>query len=74
MKKAIGDIKYTVKNDLGVLSDNGKGYTKEVKILSWNGGEDKVDIRTWTPNGPGKGLSLTMEEAKKLAEYLDGIK
>ena len=48
-----------------------KGWRKEVNIISWNGAPAKVDIRNWKPDGtPGKGISLTPEEAKMAAEAI----
>ena len=35
-------------------------YKKELNLVSWNGAEPKIDIRTWSPNGAAlKGLTLT---------------
>lgn len=69
------EFSYEITKELGVLSENGKGYTKEVNLVSFNGGEAKVDIRNWTPGREKmlKGISLTLEEAKKLREILDQI-
>lgn len=30
-----------------VLSENERGYTKEINLVSWNGAEPKFDIRNW---------------------------
>ena len=68
----MSDVKYDVIEKVGVIAEN-KGYTKEVRIISWNGGEPKIDIRNWTPNGPGKGISFSREEAEKLAGFLQEL-
>lgn len=61
-----------MKQELGVLSESAKGWTKELNLISWNGGAPKYDIRDWAPEHEkmGKGVTLSEEEAKKLAELL----
>lgn len=69
------DIKYEIKEELGVISENSKGWTKELNLVSWNGGTPKYDLRDWSPNHEkmGKGITLTAEEVKTLAELLSKI-
>lgn len=66
------DIKYEIKEELGVISESSKGWTKEFNLVSWNGGTPKYDLRDWSPNHEkmGKGITLTAEEVKTLAELL----
>lgn len=45
----MADIKYDILKELGVLSENAKGWRKEVNLISWNGGIPKYDIRDWAP-------------------------
>lgn len=68
----MSDIKYEIIEKLGILSESTKGWTKELNLISWNGGTPKYDIRDWSPNHEkmGKGITLTDEEAKKLKELL----
>ena len=44
-------------------------YHKELNVISWYGGPDKLDIRGWTDDHQKmtKGISLTEEEFKKIA-------
>ena len=51
-----------------MLSESAKGWTKELNLISWNGGAPKYDIRDWAPEHEkmGKGVTLSEEEAKKL--------
>ena len=35
---------------LAVLREN-NGYTKELRIVSWNDGAPKLDLHEWTPEG-----------------------
>lgn len=71
----MADIKYEIKESLGVLSESAKGWTKEVNLVSWNDREPKYDLREWDPEHEkmGKGITLSHEEMKKLKEILDGI-
>lgn len=49
---------------IAVLSENEKGYTKEINLVNWNGAEPKFDIRNWHPGRErsGKGITLTRDE------------
>jgi len=71
----MADIKYDVIKELGVLSEGSKGWQKEINLVSWNGRKAKIDIRDWGPDHEkvGKGITLSIEELKKLKEILDGI-
>ena len=68
----MSDIKYEIIEKLGILSESTKDWTKELNLISWNGGTPKYDIRDWSPDHEkmGKGITLTDEEAKKLKELL----
>ena len=52
------------KNICWSLSENDKGWTKELNRVSFNGAPAKYDIRTWSPDHTkmGKGITLTNEE------------
>ena len=68
----MADIKYDIVKEFGVLSENAKGWRKEVNLISWNGGAPKYDIRDWAPyhEKMGKGTTLSEEEMKILKEIL----
>lgn len=68
----MSEIKYEIIEKLGILSESTKGWTKELNLISQNGGTPKYDIRDWSPDHEkmGKGITLTDEEAKKLKELL----
>ncbi len=59
--------------EIGVLSENAKGWRKELNKISWNGAEPKYDIRDWAPEREkmGKGVTLTEEEMNKLKALLN---
>lgn len=69
------DIKYDIIKEIGVLSENSKGWRKEVNLISWNGGEPKYDIRDWAPEHEkmGKGTTLNKDEVMKLKEILNTL-
>lgn len=70
------EIKYEIKEKIGVISENDKGWTKELNLISWNDREPKYDIRDWneTHDRMGKGITLTTEEINNLKEILSQIK
>lgn len=65
----MADIKYNILQTIGILSENARGWKKELNLISWNGGKPKYDIRDWAPEHEkmGKGVTLTEEELKALA-------
>lgn len=56
----------------GVYGETPTGWTKEVNLVSWNGAEPKIDIRTWSPGyeKTTKGITLNITEARTLAHIL----
>ena len=69
----MADINYNIQKEIGVLSESGRGWTKELNYISWNGGKPKYDLRDWAPGHEkmGKGITLTEEEARALLKILD---
>lgn len=66
-------IKYEIKETFGTISESSKGWTKELKKISWNDREPKFDIREWSSDYEkmGKGITFTKEELLKLKEILN---
>ena len=71
----MADIKFEIKEELGVISESAKGWTKELNLISWNGAEAKYDLRDWSPNHEkmGKGITLTANEVQELYKLLNRI-
>lgn len=71
----MADIKFEIKETVGVLSESPKGWKKELNLISWNDKDPKYDIREWSPDHSkmGKGVTLTVEELKKLMDLLNGL-
>lgn len=69
----MADVKFEIKEELGVISESSKGWRKELNFISWNGGTPKYDIRDWAPNHEkcGKGITLTGEEMQSLIELFE---
>lgn len=69
-------INYEVLEKCGVISEN-KGYTTELRYISWNGNEGRYDLRTWHIKDGieqcGKGITLTGEQLEKLGEIIKGM-
>ena len=61
-------IKLEIVEHIGVLSENAKGWKKELNLISWNEREPKYDIRDWDQNHEkmGKGVTLSKEELNLL--------
>ena len=70
----MAELKFEITKSLGVLSENAKGWTKELNMVSWNEHEPKYDIREWSPDHTrmGKGVTLTEEEINNLRALLNG--
>ena len=71
----MADIKFEIIETYGVLSESAKGWKKELNLISWNDKAAKYDIREWDPEHEkmGKGVTLSVEELKKLRELLNGM-
>ena len=70
----MAELKFEITERIGVLSENAKGWTKELNKVSWNEREPKYDLREWYPDHSrmGKGITLTDEEVETLKAILNG--
>lgn len=71
----MADFKYEITQELGVISESKSGWTRELNLVSWNGGAPKFDIRDWAPDHEkmGKGISLSADEIGNLKKIIDKI-
>lgn len=71
----MAEIKFEIKESLGILSESAKGWTKELNLVSWNDKESKYDVREWDPvhEKMGKGITLSVDELKKLKIFLNDL-
>lgn len=69
----MAEIKFEVIEQIGIISESPKGWTKELNLISWNGKEPKYDLRDWAPNKEkmGKGITLSKEELESLKGILN---
>ncbi|WP_195468136.1 PC4/YdbC family ssDNA-binding protein [Clostridium sp. D43t1_170807_H7] len=71
----MADIKFEIKETVGVIAESAKGWKKELNLISWNGKEAKYDLREWAPKHEkmGKGVTLTKDELKLLKDLLNSM-
>ena len=71
----MADIKYEIKETVGVIAESAKGWKKELNLVSWNGKEAKYDLREWSPEHEkmGKGVTLSNDELKALKDLINSI-
>ena len=69
----MAEFRYEIVEELGVISENRSGWTRELNLVSWNGGEPKYDLRDWAPEHEkmGKGISMTKDEVVELLQLLE---
>ena len=68
----MAEIKYEIVQEICVLSESARGWTKELNLVSWNDREPKFDIREWAPEHSrmGKGVTLSKEEMQVILDTM----
>ena len=68
----MAEIKYEIVQEIWVLSESARGWTKELNLVSWNDREPKFDIREWAPEHSrmGKGVTLSKEEMQMILDTM----
>lgn len=68
----MSEVKFNIIKELGVISDSGNGWRKELNLVSWNNRAPKYDIRDWSDDHEkaGKGITLSADEVKALQDAL----
>lgn len=69
------EFSYEIVEEIAILSENNKGWRKELNLVSWNGRPSKFDLRDWAPDHEkmGKGLTLTNEEFEQLQKAIENM-
>lgn len=69
------EFSYEIIEEIAFLSENNKGWRKELNLVSWNGRPPKFDLRDWAPDHEkmGKGLTLTNEEFEALQKAIENM-
>ena len=68
----MAEIKYEIVQEICVLSESARGWTKGLNLVSWNDREPKFDIREWAPEHSrmGKGVTLSKEEMQMILDTM----
>lgn len=64
------EFKYKIIRKIGTLGDASENAAKEVNIIQWGKYAPSLDIRKWYNGKPGKGITLSEDEAEALYQYL----
>ena len=69
----MSDITYEIVMQLGVISQSGSGWMKELNLIRWNDRPPKYDIRDWSADHSqmGRGVTLSREELLVLRDLLN---
>lgn len=72
------DITFEVKEEIGIISDRGKGGVVRIDYGAWNGNTPKYEVRIWKDKDgqsmPTKGIGLTGEELIALGDIINQLK
>ena len=70
----LAGMAFEIEEHLLTLSENEKGWTKEINRVSFNGAPAKFDIRAWSPDHTkmGKGITLSNEEFQTMVDAFKG--
>ncbi len=71
----MAEFRYEIQENLGVISESSNGWSRELNLISWNGGNPKYDIRDWAPEHEkmGKGIGLTKDELESLYNIIGEV-
>lgn len=67
-----GEFTFEIQEHITTLGTMKDGWTREVNVVSWNGGKPKVDVREWSPDHARmtRGITLTEEESENFARAI----
>ena len=65
-------ITFEVFEKYGVLSTSSTGWTKELRLVSWNNHSPRYDLREWSPGDDkvSRGIALSLLEMLALRDLL----
>ena len=71
----MAEFKYEIVEEIAVISESSRGWSKELTLISWNERSPKYDLREWSPEHEkmGKGITLSAEELKILRDALNKL-
>lgn len=56
------DVTFDILEEIGIISTQATGWTKELNLVRWNGGPAKYDIRDWDPSHERMSRGITLKE------------
>lgn len=67
-----GVIQFKIEKHIGTLANYQTGWTKELNVVSWNGGAPKYDIRDWSDDHERmtRGITLHPQEMQKMVDLM----
>ena len=71
-EKTMGTTTFEVYERLGILSESANAWTKELRLINWNGRGLCYDLRAWAPGDRrfGIGITLSLSEIRQLQDIL----
>ena len=68
-----GEIEFKIVEHIAVIEQHESGWSRELNVVSWNGGEPKLDIREWSPDHERmtRGITLNEVNGRKLSDALN---
>ncbi len=67
------EVSFDIVERIGVLTTYSTGWTREINLVSWNGGPARYDIRDWDPSHERMSKGLTLQE-KEMRTLVDSFK
>ena len=66
------DVTFEIIEEIGIISTQDTGWTKEINLVRWNGGMAKYDIRDWDPyhEKMSRGITLKEEEMRRILDLM----
>lgn len=68
-----GEVSFDIVEQIGVLATYSTGWSKEINLVSWNGGPARYDIRDWDPHHQRMSKGVTFEE-KEMRSLVDSFR
>ncbi len=66
------EINFELIEKSGTLRTSATGWSRELNVIRWNGGNPKFDLRDWSEDHSkcSKGVTLTNPEMRRIVEWL----
>ena len=66
------EVLFDIQETIGILRKSNTGWTRELNVVSWNGGTPRFDIRDWDPmhEKMSRVITFTKAEADQICKWL----